>query len=146
VVLGDQIETGETEISAAMVDAFATLTGDQFSIHMSETAARDYGFHGRVAHGLLVLSVVDGLKNQADAQFDAVASLGWDWSFRRPVLAGDRVRAMITVLDKRQTRAQGRGILQLGVAVTNQRNDIVQEGTNLLMVRRLSGPGSPENR
>ncbi len=131
---GDWLETGEAEITAALIDGFADLCGDRFEIHMSDEAAARHGFPGRVAHGLLVLSVVDGLKNAADAQFKAVASLNWNWSFRRPVIAGDTIRVKITVLEKRQTKNPDRGILRLEFDVTNQKGELVQDGENLLMV------------
>ncbi|QDC01512.1 MaoC/PaaZ C-terminal domain-containing protein [Mesorhizobium sp. 8] len=136
VEAGDWFETPRRTVSADMIDAFAALTGDRFEIHMDETAARRHGFAGRVAHGLLVLSLVDGLKNQAEARFRAIASLGWDFRFERPVLAGDAIRARIAVAGKRVTRKPDRGILTLRFAVANQNGDIVQSGDNRLMVYR----------
>lgn len=134
--VGDWLETGEMTVTAETINAFAELSGDRFVIHMDDAAARSYGFPRRVAHGLLVLSVVDGLKNAAPAQFDAIASLGWDWRFERPVLAGDTVRATITVAGKRRTKKLDRGILELIVSVENQAGETVQTGINRLMVRR----------
>ena len=64
---------------------------------MDVEAARRHGFEDRVAHGLLILSLVDGLKNTAPRRFDALASLSWDWSFMVPVLAGDTIRVDITI-------------------------------------------------
>ena len=103
---------------------------------MDEAAARRHGFTGRVAHGLLVLSLVDGLKNQAEARFRAIASLGWDFRFERPMLAGDTIRARIAVAGKRVTSKPDRGILTLRFAVANQKGEIVQSGENRLMVYR----------
>ncbi len=103
---------------------------------MSDTAAKSHGFPGRVAHGLLVLSLVDGLKNRAPAQLKAIASLGWDWSFRRPVFIGDEIGATITVEAKRTVTKPDRGILTLAFDVTNQRGETVQSGTNLLLAYR----------
>lgn len=134
--IADRVETDSETITAAVIDAFAALTGDRFAIHMSDEAAQRAGFGGRVAHGLLVLSVIDGLKNRAPAQFRAVASLGWDWSFARPVLAGDCVRAVFAVQSKRATSDGRRGILSLAVEVSNQRGEMVQLGRNKLMVWR----------
>lgn len=134
VEVGDWLETGEAQITAALIDGFADLCGDRFEIHMSDEAAARHGFTGRVAHGLLVLSVVDGLKNAAEAQFKAVASLNWNWSFRRPVIAGDAIGVKITIREKRQTKNPDRGILRLGFDVTNQNGELVQDGENLLMV------------
>ncbi|MCV2870352.1 MaoC/PaaZ C-terminal domain-containing protein [Defluviimonas sp. WL0002] len=136
LAVGDRIQTGTCTVTAGMIDSFSDLTGDRFAIHMDADAAAEYGFAGRVAHGLLVLSLVDGLKNQAPAQFDAIASLGWDWSFLAPVHAGDTIQAAIDVKGLRETSKPDRGIVMLEVTVTNQDGATVQRGTNSLMVRR----------
>ena len=134
LAVGDTIRTASRHITAGMIDAFAELSGDRFEIHMDAAAARRHGFAGRVAHGLLVLSVVDGLKNQAPAQFAAIASLGWDWRFEAPVLAGDEIGARITVRKLRPASDGARGIVTLEFDVTNQAGVTVQTGINRLMV------------
>ena len=136
VAPGDLIETGRVTVTAERIDTFAEMTGDRFDIHIDDDAAKARGFPGRVAHGLLVLSLIDGLKNQTPAQFDAIASLGWDWTFARPVFVGDEVRATIIVKDKRVTSKPDRGILTLDFDVTNQNGETVQRGVNRLMVFR----------
>ena len=123
-------------LKAFQIDAFADLTGDRFEIHMDDDAAKALGFPGRVAHGLLVLSLVDGLKNQAHARFRAVASLGWTWRFDGPVFIGDTITATITVVGKRPTRRPDRGIVSLDFVVRNQNGETVQSGQNQLMVVR----------
>ncbi len=134
--VGDWLKTDTVEVTAQLIEAFADLTGDRFAIHMDDLAAQAKGFPGRVAHGLLVLSLIDGLKNRASAQFDAIASLGWTWSFKQPVLIGDRLSATVTVLDKRSTKTPDRGILELGFDVQNAAGEAVQAGANQLMVHR----------
>ncbi len=136
VAPGNRIETGRHTITAADIDGFAALSGDRFEIHMSDTAAQEYGFPARVAHGLLVLSLIDGLKNLAPAQFDAIASLGWQWSFRRPVFIGDTIGATITIEAKREVTKPDRGILTLAFEVTNQHGETVQDGSNQLLAYR----------
>ncbi|MCY4261676.1 MAG: MaoC family dehydratase [Rhodobacteraceae bacterium] len=133
---GDRIETGSAIVSAEVIDAFADFSGDDFEIHLDRNAAVRHGFSDRVAHGLLVLALVDGLKCRASARIHAQASLGWHWSFKRPVLAQDTIRAQITVAEKRSLSDQKRGLLTLDVVVTNQNNDVVQSGTNTLMCYR----------
>ncbi len=49
-------------VTAEMIDEFADITGDRFEIHMSGKAARRHGPDARVAHGPLVLSLIDGLR------------------------------------------------------------------------------------
>ena len=137
----DWFDTPKHAVMAEEIDRFAEITGDHFAIHMSDAAAQKLGFPSRVAHGLLVLSIVDGLKNRSDARFAAVASLGWDWHFLRPVLVGDMLGARIAIAGKRETRKRDRGILMLKFTVTDQTSRTVQAGTNVLMVRR--SPAEP---
>lgn len=132
--IGDYFETGAVTLTEAHVIAFAGMAGDLFDVHMDETFARESGFRGRIAHGLLVLSLVDGLKTRCTTRLMSVAALGWNWSFRAPAYPGDRIRARFELRSKRPTRKGDRGILTLGVAVTNQSNDVVQEGEHMLMV------------
>jgi len=131
---GDWYETPSLAVTAAHIDTFAELTGDRFEIHMTDDAARMHGFSGRVAHGLLVQSLVDGLKNQSTVTFRAIASLGWTWRFTGPVHIGDTISATIRLAGKRTTSGSGRGILFLDFEVRNQDGLIVQAGENQLLV------------
>ena len=136
VEIGDRIDTGSAIVTPEIIDAFAALSGDRFEIHMTDAGARAHGFPARVAHGLLVLSLIDGLKNQCPARFHALASLGWDWSFRKPVFAGDTIRATMRLQAKRPTSNPARGVLTVEFAVTNQHGDLVHKGRNQLMAYR----------
>lgn len=135
VAVGDVVETPSRTVSVADIDTFAELTGDRFEIHMDEAAARRHGFPARVAHGLLVVSIVDGLKNAAPAQFEALASLEWLFTFRGPVFAGDTLTVRVTVSEKRTVSNPERGILGLEFDVLRE-GKTVQSGRNLLMVYR----------
>ena len=44
------------KIGDADVAAFAELTGDRSPIHMSDDAAREFGFASRIVHGMLIAS------------------------------------------------------------------------------------------
>lgn len=132
--IGDRIEAGGTVVTREMIDRFADLSGDRFALHLSDEAARELGFPRRVAHGLLVLSLIDGLKNTAPAQLRAVASLGWDIRFSAPVMVDDRVQAVFVVQAKRPARDGQRGIVTLGVEARNQHDAIIQSGTTTLMM------------
>ena len=57
------------------------------------------------------------------------------WIGTAPVFAGDRLSAHVEVTDKRLTNKGDRGILTLRITATNQRRALVQDGTNLLLVR-----------
>lgn len=134
--VGERYVTGGIVVTETHLMNFAGLTGDFFDLHMDDEFARKLGFAGRVAHGILGLAIVDGLKNRAETRFRAVASLGWNWKFAGPILIGDRIHAEIEVAAKRETKRPDRGILTLEFRVKNQRGETVQQGTNELMVQR----------
>ena len=137
----DDIEPGEAFVTPGIVVTeshvvqFAGISGDFFDVHMDDRFAQSVGFPARVAHGLLCLALVDGLKNRAATRFAAVASLEWSYRFLRPVFFGDRIEGRVRVLDKRPTRRSGRGIMRLQIEVWNQNDVLIQTGINVLMVR-----------
>lgn len=139
VLVGDGWLTDWAKVTPQVIAAFADLTQDRYAIHLSDEGARAHGFDRRVAHGLLILSLVEGLKSTAAVQMPTFASLGWEWSFRAPVYAGDSIRASITVAAKRAAGAQ-RGMLTLFVSVENQDGAVVQQGQTRLMANRTSAP------
>lgn len=132
---GRRWETPGLTVTDAHFVAFAGLSGDFFALHMDDTFARERGFEGRVAHGLLGLALLDGLKNRATTQLDAIASLEWNWRFVAPILAGDRIQGRIEVLEARPTSKPGRGVVKLGLTLANQHGQTVQQGSNVLLVQ-----------
>ena len=136
VAVGDRFATGGIVVTEALVQAFAGLSGDFFDLHVDDEFARGLGFERRVAHGILGLALTDGLKNRAEYRFRAVASLGWNWKFTGPILIDDRIHAEVTVLARRETKRADRGIVTLGFKVFTHKGDVVQEGTNELMMLR----------
>jgi 3-hydroxybutyryl-CoA dehydratase len=140
LAVGGHFMTGRMVVTETHIVNFAGISGDFFDVHMDDAFARSQGFSGRIAHGLLILCLIDGLKNRAEVQLQAVASLGWkEWSFKAPVVAGDSVQATITVSSMRTTSKQDRGIVELGFEVRNQDDVIVQTGRNALLMRIGSG-------
>lgn len=137
LTVGAYFRTGRITVTETHIVAFAGMSGDFFDVHMDDEFAREQGFPGRIAHGLLGLCLVDGLKNRAEAQLQAVASLGWnEWSFKVPILAGDTIEAIITVAEMRLTSSGDRGVVHLGFEVRNQHGVTVQSGRNALLMRR----------
>jgi 3-hydroxybutyryl-CoA dehydratase len=134
--VGDAFTTGGIVVTESLIQAFAGLSGDFFDLHMDDRFARDLGFKGRVAHGILGLALTDGLKNRAEHRFRAIASLGWNWKFAGAILIGDRIHAEVAVMTKRETKRPDRGIVTLAITVKNQDGRVVQEGTNELMISR----------
>ena len=112
---GDHWTTDGILVTDWHILTFAGMSGDFFAPHLDDTAAQEVGFPGRIAHGLLILALVDGLKNRAPVRLNAIASLGWTWEFRRPVHPGDRITGRIAIAGLRPTRRPDRGIARLAL-------------------------------
>ncbi len=138
--ISDHYETAGVTVTEAHVVGFAGLSGDLFDVHMDDDFARSMGFPGRIAHGLLGLSLADGLKTRSAIRLLGVATLSWNWSFKGPILIGDRIHVSILVAGKRPTKRTDRGIVTLGMKVVKQTGDVVQEGETLLMMRVRRDP------
>jgi acyl dehydratase len=131
---GDYFETGRLVVTEAHIVSFAGLSGDLFDIHMDDEFAREQGFPGRIAHGLLGLALADGLKNRASVRLMAVASLGWNWTFKGPIFAGDRIGVRVRVAGKRLS-SKGQALLTLVFSVKKQDGQEVQAGETTLLAR-----------
>jgi acyl dehydratase len=146
VAIGDHFSTAGVTVTEAHVVGFAGLAGDLFDVHMDDEFAREQGFPGRIAHGLLGLSLADGLKTRCPVRLMGVATLGWTWSFRAPILIGDRISANIRIDDRRLTRRGDRGILKLGMEIVKQDRSIVQEGHSDLLIRCRGSAAAASDR
>jgi 3-hydroxybutyryl-CoA dehydratase len=139
----DEIEVGESHETPAItitdwhVMNFAAVSMDFFELHTNDEYAKKSDYGRRVAHGLMGLAIADGLKHRSDFQVDAIASLHWSWDFTGPIFIGDTIRAKLTVSDKRASRSKpDRGVVTVNYEVLNQSDEVVQKGTNKMMVRR----------
>ena len=134
--VGMECVTPAVTVTEAMVNAYAALTGDFTPVHVDEDYARQTPFGTRVAHGLLGLSLADGLKTQADMRFVPGMSLGWEWAFKLPIKLGDSVHVKFRVGSKREVKRPGWGIVILPSDLINQHGEIVQTGEHRLMIPR----------
>jgi len=138
---GDHFVTAGITVTEAHVVSYAGLSGDLFDVHMDDEWARAQGFPGRIAHGLLGLALADGLKTRSPVRLLGIATLGWSWSFRAPILINDRIQVRITLQGKRETKRGDRGIATLAMRILNQHGAVVQDGeTQLMMQRRPREP------
>jgi acyl dehydratase len=102
---GRELEPGPwLEVTQAMVDAFAALTGDDQYIHVDPARAAGTMFGGTVAHGYLTLGLLPRLTPARDA---LLAGLGGRMRvnyglnrvrFPAPVPVGRRIRARTVLL------------------------------------------------
>ncbi len=141
VKVGDECVTPAVTITDAHILAYAGVSGDHSPLHVNEEFARTTQYGTRVAHGLLGLSVTDGLKTQADYRLQPGISLGWTWDFVGPIKIGDTVHVKFRVASMRTTKKPGWGIVFLASELINQRGEVVQRGEHRLMIPRQNGAG-----
>lgn len=95
--IGDRALFSKT-IAASDVDAFASLTGDHYPLHVDEAYARATRFGRRVAHGMLtasLLSTTNGLLLGRGGGISVEQTL----RFLRPVFPGDTITACSEVVE-----------------------------------------------
>ncbi len=134
LVAGQKVETERRVVSAADIDAFCDLSGDRNQLHTDDEHARRAGFAGRIAPGLLVLSIASGLGSEED-DWAIGAYLEESRRFVEPVLPGDEIHSVSRIDEVRRSRSKpDRGIVTLHVETRNQRDEVVLEGTDVVMV------------
>ena len=134
---GQRFETPRRTIVDADISTFAGLTGDFNPLHMDEVFAAESDFKGRITHGPMLVGMAFGLGSRAGL-FDGtvLGLLDISWTFMRPVRPGDTVSAVLTVLEKRPSKKQDRGVVTMQLDVMTQRGEVAQVGIAKFLVRR----------
>lgn len=134
---GDEAITPSYTVTKERILAYADLTGDHTPVHVDEDYAKASHFGGLVAHGLMGLSIADGLKTQCDYRFLPGMSLGWTWDFLLPIRVDDVLHVKMRVGSMRASKSKpGWGIVVLPSELINQKGEVVQRGEHRLMVPR----------
>lgn len=138
----EEFEIGMTILSAGRtitesdIVMFAGLSGDFNQIHTDAEYSKASLAGQRVAHGLLCLSIASGLAVRTGFMdgtvqfFREVA----EWKFIKPVFIGDTIHVVVTVLETKDLRRMGSGLVVLDVDVHNQRDESVMRGIWRILV------------
>lgn len=138
-MVGQEIRTTARTITEADVVQFAGLSGDYNALHTDAEFAKHTIFGERIAHGLLGLSVASGLAAQAGFIEGTVqAFTGLDWKFKAAIRIGDTIHLVCRVNRLRALPSMGGGMVMLEIAVHNQRDEVVQQGTWSLLIKGRS--------
>lgn len=86
----------EREVTEALIDKFAEVSGDTNPVHMDDEFAKTTRFKGRIAHGLLTASFVSTVLG-TQLPGPGCIYLHQDLVFRYPVRIGDVVIASVKV-------------------------------------------------
>ncbi len=134
--VGDEMTSPGRTVTEADVVMFAGLSGDYNQLHTDAEYAKGTAFGERIAHGLLGLAIASGLGSRLGfVEGTALAFLGLDWKFKKPIKIGDTIHLRARVARKKEMRRLGGGIVVFDMALLNQRGEITQKGQWTILVK-----------
>jgi len=135
---GETIDHGRRRtVSESDNQRFCDLTMNQQPLHLDAEFAAETTFGERVVNGLYTLSLAVGLTVPETTDGTIVANLGYDGvEHPAPVFHGDTIRAETTVLDKRLTSDEQRGVVRMQVDVYAREGTLVCTFERTALVER----------
>ncbi len=103
------------EITRTQIVQFAGASGDYSPLHTDEPKAREAGYPGVLAHGMMVMAATATV---LDDWVGAQRLTRYGVRFRHPVMPGDTLTAVVTVNAVREA-PEGRHI-DFAISTTNQ--------------------------
>lgn len=134
---GEIAVTRARTITETDIVNFAALTGDWYPLHTDIEYAKKGPFGERIAHGLLILSIANGLMPLYDMAI--VAFYGMDKvRFTAPTKIGDTIHVELEVVEK-QDKGDIGGVITLKEYVKNQRGEnVALSNKKVLIAKRPS--------
>lgn len=143
-LLYDEFEIGKKYVSAgrtvreADIQQFAGLSADYNPLHTNEQYIKDHTqYKSCIAHGALTFAMSTGFVFQDGLTAGtSLGFLGTEIKWTHPVYPGDTIHLETTILEKRETKTPGRGIVIMSRNIFNQDGDLCMESKATVMVRR----------
>jgi len=118
----------------SQIEAFSRAYMQCNPLYLNREFAKAHGFADVVASPQMVFNVVLSLGVQNDSE-KAMANLGYyDAQFLRPVQAGDTLRALTKVIDRKDRGAGKPGIVTIRTLGLNQHSQVVLQYQRKIMV------------
>ena len=134
--VGQKITSVARTVAESDILTFAGLTGDYNQIHTDAEFAKGTQFGGRVAHGLLGLSLAVGLLMRTGVLEGTVLAFREivEWKFIKPVFIGDTLHVEMEAKElKPMPRIRG-GQAMVALDVKNQKDEMLMRGTLAVLV------------
>ena len=133
---GATFESLGRTVTETDIVSFAGLSGDFNPLHMDDVWVRENtAYPRRVAHGLLVLAMGEGLRCPGVDDWQILAFLEVQRKMLKPVFPGDRIHQVLTVEEtRRSTSRPEQGVVTVSVEVRNQAGLTVQAGRDIYLV------------
>ncbi|MDR3562984.1 MAG: MaoC/PaaZ C-terminal domain-containing protein [Negativicutes bacterium] len=140
--VGDKcVSVGRTITEADIVN-FAGISGDYNILHTDAEYAKNSIAGQRLAHGFLSMVVASGLYTRTPYGMAMTGTLTAfteirSWKFKKPVLIGDTIHVEVEITEKIDAKPESSsGKIVMTRTILNQRNEIVQTGEFVLLVKK----------
>jgi 3-hydroxybutyryl-CoA dehydratase len=139
VELGENWTTDGRTITEADVVNYAGVSGDFHPYHVDAEFAGDSDFGGRIAHGLLVLSVAAALESTEN---EHAFMYGFEsMRFINPTALGDTIHVDVEVTDK-SVKSDDHGVVTKHFEVRNQDDETLLVCDKLELFERAGEQGA----
>lgn len=129
IALGDTVEFTKT-LSDDDVHRFAAVGGDTNRLHLDDEFAKQTRFGGRIVHGTLVSALISAALARLPGLTIYVSQ---DLEFRQPVGIGDRVTAIVEVVEE-----LGKGRYRLSTVIEDADDgDVIIDGEAVVFIEPL---------
>lgn len=139
LAVGQSCRSAGRTVTEADIVAFAGLSGDYNQLHVDQQFAETTVHGSRIAHGMLVLSILSGLSTRTPLMQglgEAIVGLaGLECKFRKPTRIGDTLHARLRVADLKPVSKGGRGLVVLHRDAHNQQDEVVLASIWTLMIK-----------
>lgn len=129
-------ETIGRTITETDIVIHAGQTGDFFPHHMDAAWCERQPFKQRIAHGTLVFSIAIGLT--ANVINEVAMTYGYDrLRFIKPVFIGDTITVKVTIVEMKDHKKPGYGLVKERVEAFNQHHQLTMTCEHILLVKKL---------
>lgn len=123
IQVGDEATLTRT-ITEKDIQAYASLSGDDNSIHMDKQFASQTRFKQPIAHGMLTASLFSAIIGTLLPGHGSLY-LSQSLNFKKPVMVDDTIQATVKVIQK----VESAKMLVLKTTASNQHSQVVLDGT-----------------
>ena len=139
LAVGQEFTSPGRTVTEADIVIFAGLSGDYNVLHTDAEHMKSSIFGERIAHGLLGLSIEQGLASRGEPVAAHGVLSGLRWKFKGPIKIGDTVHVRSRIASKKDGPEASRGFVTVERELVNQLGEVVQEGETEHVVERRPG-------
>lgn len=139
--VGHSFQSAGRTITESDIVNFACLSGDFNRLHVDREYASGTPFGQRIAHGLLILSILSGLTTQSSGyrQLEpyVLALIDINCRFPKPTFIGDTIVVRVTVAEKTAQFRPGKDKVVFRREAINQRGEVVVQADFAMLMRPM---------